>query len=121
MGSSVLTADDVAPGRLRAKLPEAEGTDVYTIVVTSPHGTQRMLHLRRSGAEDDSFGTSPAIDSWKQAGLVSEWNPASLSQLRNAAHGDRQPDRWLVGAGLALFLAGVVIDRTRVRFRWRLR
>jgi hypothetical protein len=110
LGSRVVAADYVAPGRLRAKLPDA-GALLYTFAVSSPLGTKRLLHLRRNRAEDESRGTNPALEEWRSAGLITNWAPGSLGQDRQTSRVLRQPDRWLIGLALAAFLAGILVDR----------
>lgn len=107
-----LAAEAIAPGRLRATLPDA-GPGLYTFVLSSPLGTQRLQHLRRQRTEDRFWGANPALDTWKAAGLVSDWDPAALAR-RHDDHRPRPVDRTLVLLGLALFLCGVLIDRTRL-------
>ncbi|MDP1902499.1 MAG: VWA domain-containing protein [Rubrivivax sp.] len=135
-----VSADPVAPGRWVATLPGAEagpGPGLYTFLVTTPQGTQRQLHLRRHRAENEAWGTNPALDAWRSAGLIQD-GPAGLrAQVSVGAQGNgpqrRPPDRpldlSLIGLGLALFLSGVLVDRTRVNragvvaalLRWRAR
>jgi len=105
-----LATDNVAPGRISATLP---GTDagLYRFVLSSSAGTQRLLHLNRHIEEDESWGTSHAIDEWQRAGLLRNWDDASVEQLRSGIAGRRDPDRGLIGLGLVLFLTGVLIDR----------
>jgi Mg-chelatase subunit ChlD len=112
----VVAPEYVAPGRLRATLPD-DGPGLYTFVVSTPLGTQRLLHLRSNRAEDEAWGTNRALDAWRSAGFVRNWNPASLAQLRDGTGPRYRADRWLVGLALALFLTGVVVDRTKVSRR----
>jgi hypothetical protein len=109
----VVRADYVASGRLRATLPD-DGPGLYTFVVSTPLGTQRVLHLRRNRAEDETWGTNPALETWKRAGLVASWDPGSLAQHREGSRAGHQADRWLLGLALALFLAGVLVDRMTI-------
>jgi hypothetical protein len=102
--------DEVALGRLRAMPPDA-GPGLYTFQASSPLGTLRQLHLRRSRAENESWGTNPALDAWKTAGLVGVWDPEVLARNRVDGPAPRPADRSLIGLALALFLAGVVVDR----------
>lgn len=107
-----LPMDPAAPGRWQARLPDA-GPGLYTFLVATPGGTQRQLHLRRPAAEDRTWGTSPALDAWRAAGLVAAWDPASPA-VRHGARPDTGPiDRTLVALALALSLAGVLVDRWR--------
>ncbi len=110
----VVSMEHVAPGRLRARLPDA-GPGLYTFQSTDAGGRQRQLHLRRRPSEHLSWGTNPALDGWRNAGLVSHWNPGSLWPLRDRSGVGRPFDRTLVGFGLALFLAGVAVDRTTLK------
>jgi hypothetical protein len=109
----LLATDYVAPGRLRATLPDA-GSGLYTFLVSTSLGTQRQLHLRRHRAETDAWGTNPALDEWRTAGLVSIWDPGVHAQYRDRNRGGRPVDRSLIGLALALFLSGVLVDRTRL-------
>jgi uncharacterized membrane protein len=105
-----LATDNVAPGRISATLPGADA-GLYTFVLSSSAGTQRLLHLNRHMEEDESWGTSHAIDEWQRAGLLRNWDDGSVEQLRSGIAGRRDPDRWLIGLALVLFLTGVLIDR----------
>ena len=101
-----------APGRWQATLPDA-GPGLYSFVWSTPFGTLRQLHLRRPRAEHAAWGTSPALDAWRSAGLLSDWAPGSPARAGDGGRGIRPPDRsWMVLA-LLLFLAGVLLDRTR--------
>jgi len=123
-----LAVDLVAPGRWRATPPDA-GPGLYTFLVSTPQGTQRRLHLRQGHAENESWGINPALEAWRSAGLVSPWDPGLLVQRRDGDLGRRPPDRSLIGLALALFLSGVLVDRTRLNTaviaqalrRWRTR
>ena len=64
----LVTTDNIAPGRLRATLPDT-GSGLYTFVVSTSRGTQRQLHLRRNGAENETWGTNPALHVWRNEGL----------------------------------------------------
>lgn len=124
----LLPAEYVAPGRLRATLPDA-GPGLYDFLVSTPAGTQRHLHLRRGRAENDAWGVNPALDEWQATGLVGRRDPVALARHRGDPAGRGPVDRSLVGLGLALFLTGVVVDRTRLNAtgirtalrRWRAR
>ncbi|WP_144290020.1 VWA domain-containing protein [Ideonella sp. A 288] len=107
-----LPMDPAAPGRWQARLPDA-GPGLYTFQSATPGGTQRQLHLRRHAAEDRTWGTSPALDAWRAAGLVAAWDPASLAVRHGARPGTGPIDRTLVALALALSLAGVLVDRWR--------
>jgi hypothetical protein len=106
--------EHVAPGRLRATVPDA-GPGLYTLMVSTALGAQRLLHLRRNRAENDAWGTNPALDAWRTAGLVSNWDPGFMAQQRDENRTRRPVDRSLLGLALALFLSGVLVDRTRLR------
>lgn len=109
----------VAPGRLQAVVGD-DAPGLYTVAASTAFGTQRLLHLRRNPAEEDSWGTSPAIDEWKRAGLVRDWNPAALAKPRSETARRLDVDRSLLALALALFLAGVLLDRGRLVFnRWQ--
>ncbi len=110
----LVSTDYVAPGRLRATLPDA-GPGLYTFLVSTSLGTQRQLHLRRQRAENEAWGINPALDAWKTAGLVSIWDPGFLARHRDGNRARAPLDRSLVGLALALFLSGVLVDRTRFR------
>ncbi len=105
-----LSSEHVAPGRLRATLPDA-GSGLYTFLVSTPFGSQRLLHVRRNRAENVAWGTNPALDIWKTAGLVSAWDPGAFARHRDLARTRHRADRSLIGLALALFLAGVLVDR----------
>ena len=122
-----LAADQVAPGRLRATLPDA-GPGFYTFLVSTPLGTQRQLHLRRHRAESEAWGINPALDDWRAAGLIGPWDPVLLARHRGP--GAPPPvDRSLMVLGLGLFLSAILVDRTRLNAagvvsalkRWRAR
>jgi Ca-activated chloride channel family protein len=110
-----LAAEPVAPGRWRALLPD-QGAGLYTFVLSAPGiGTQRYLHLRRHRAENDSWGTSSELVRWKSAGWVEDWDPlAKATRRHGSTEHDRPLDRSLVGLALALFVAGVLVDRLRL-------
>ena len=109
----MLSTELIAPGRLRATLPEA-GAGLYTFLLSTPLGTQRQLHLRRQRAESDSSGSNPALADWQAAGLIRPWAPDSIAQQRAEGRLNRPPDRTLIALALALFLAGVLVDRARL-------
>lgn len=109
---ALLRMDLVAPGRLRATLPDA-GAGLYTFLVATPLGTQRQLHLRRPLAETQAWGTNPALHAWRAAGLIRFWAPGVLAQP-DGQRGHRPFDRTLLALALTLFLSGVVVDRTRL-------
>jgi len=108
-----LVTDYIAPGRLRATLPDTS-SGLYTFQVSTSLGTQRHLHLRRNRAENETWGTNPALTGWKTDGLVSDWDPRSLAQHRFGDRALRPVDRSLIGLALALFLSGVLVDRARL-------
>ena len=109
----LLTTERVAPGRLRATLPEA-GAGLYTFLLSTPLGTQRQLHLRRQRAESETSGTNPALEVWRAAGLIRPWAPDSIAKQRADGRLNRPLDRTLIALALALFLAGVLVDRARL-------
>jgi hypothetical protein len=123
-----LATDAIAPGRLRALAPD-DGPGLYTFLVSTPLGTQRQLHLRRQRAESQGWGINPALQAWQSAGLVKPWEPGFLARRGDGGRGRLPVDRVLVGLGLLLFLAGVLVDRTRLDVarvgaalrRWRAR
>ncbi len=123
-----LAAEPLAPGRVGAALPDA-GPGLYTLLVTTAQGSERRLHLRRQRAESQGWGTSPDLAAWRGAGLTRDWDPRWLSRDEGAPPVRRPLDRSLLALGLALFLAGVLVDRTRlgaggltrVLQRWRRR
>jgi hypothetical protein len=92
-------------------VPEVE-PGAYTLVVSSPAGVQRGLHLRDDRAEQHGWGEDPEVERWVSEGLVRRWDPsaAAAGDLRAVAT-DGRPDRWLVGLALLLVCAGVVVDR----------
>jgi len=111
----------VAPGRMQAVF-EDEAPGLYTVAVSTPFGTHRLLHLRHNPAEEDAWGTSPAIDAWQRAGLVRDWNPAALAAPRAEIGRPLDVDRSLLALALALFLASVLLDRGRLVFsHWQRR
>jgi hypothetical protein len=107
----------VAPGRLRATLPDT-GSGLYEFRVATSLGAQRQLHLRRNREENESWGTNPALHAWRNELLVSDWNADFVAQ-HHLGDGARAPvDRSLIGLALALFLSGVLVDRTRLYQAW---
>jgi hypothetical protein len=109
-GAQSLRAEEVAPGRLHARLPDA-GAGLYAFVASTPLGTQRVLHLRRHRAETQTWGMNPAVDEWKSVGLVEDWRegrPITDGRTR------READPSLVALALVLFLAGVLADRAHL-------
>ena len=109
--SRPISAEEVAPGRLRAVLPDA-GAGLYTFVVSTAQGTRRQLHLRRHRSESAAWGTNPALEEWRSAGLISPWNPSLLAPRQRGT--GVALDRSLLALGLLLFMAGVVVDRARL-------
>jgi hypothetical protein len=109
----LLGTEHIGPGRLRAVLPDA-GAGLYTIVASTPLGTQRQLHLRRHRGESESWGVNPELSAWTTAGLVSAWTPGELAKRRGVNEEPMPVDRTLIGLALALFLSGVLVDRTRL-------
>ena len=105
-----LDLEVVAPGRWRGTLPDA-GAGLYTFVVSTPRGTQRQLHLRPQRAETRRWGLNPTLEAWRAAGLVGTWDAGSLARKRDVQRVPGPPDRALTALALALFLAGVVVDR----------
>jgi hypothetical protein len=105
----------VAPGRLRATIDEVE-PGPYTLVLSSPLGMQRVVHLRSSRAEESAWGASPAVEQWRRAGLVRPWDPGTVARRRApAAGGLPHVDRWLLGLARLLFATGVLVDRPPAR------
>jgi uncharacterized membrane protein len=113
MQGRLVSADPVAPGRLRGALPDA-GPGLYTFLVSTSQGTQRQLHLRRHRAEGESWGTNPELKAWANAGLIRKWKPDFLPPPHDESGDNRLVDRSLMGLGLLLFLAGVLVDRQRL-------
>jgi len=109
-----LSMNAVGPGRLQATLPDA-GPGLYTFLVSTSFGTRRQLHLRRNRAESETWGTNPAMDAWRTAGLFNDWDPATLLRRRDGERGRLPVDRSLLGLALALFLSGVLVDRAKLR------
>jgi hypothetical protein len=107
-----LPIEALAPGRLHAALPD-HGPGLYTFVLSTRQGAQRYLHLRRTRGEDQAFGVNPALAAWQAQGLIDSWVPEAAIAPRGAGARQRPLDRTLLALGLALFLAGVLIDRTR--------
>ena len=107
----LLTTETVAPGRLRAMLPNA-GPGLYTFVVSDPRGIRRHLHLRRERAENEAWGINPALDTWVASGVVSRWQASDFARHREGV--GRPVDRSWIVLALALFLSGVAVDRTRL-------
>jgi len=123
----VLAMDRVAPGRLRATLPDA-GAGLYTFLIATAQGSQRQLHLRRQRAESGAWGVNPALQAWRRDGLAGDWQPGLLARRRDDG-GKRALDRTLIAGALVLFLAGVLLDRATLKRatvsaalrRWRIR
>lgn len=105
--------DALAGGRWQAELP-AEGPGLYTLLLSTPQGTQRSLHLRRALVEGQAWGVNPELERWRAEGLVDGGDPATIAQSGGAIAARRPPDRSLMLLALALFLAGVLIDRIGV-------
>lgn len=108
-----VAADALAPGRVGATLPDA-GPGLYTLLVSTAQGSERRLHLRRQRAESQSWGTSPDLAVWRSAGLIRDWDPRWLTRHEGGPPVRRPLDRSLLALGLALFLAGVLVDRTQL-------
>ena len=108
-----VSMDQFAPGRLRATLPDA-GSGLYTFLVSTSLGTKRLLHLRRLRAESETWGTNPALEAWRSEGLIGNWDPETVARPRDGNRARPPVDRSLVGLALALFLCGVLVDRTRL-------
>ncbi len=107
----LLDVEHFAAGRVRATLSDA-GPGLYTFVVSTPQGVQRQLHLVRQPDEGGTWGTSPALVQWRDAGLITAWEPDFQTRPRGVE--GQRVDRWLLAVSLALFLCGVVLDRTRL-------
>ncbi len=107
-----LAAKALAPGRLWAQLPD-HGPGLYTFVLATPQGAQRHLHLRRARDENQAWGISPELAAWQAEGLIEIWKPDAAIPARRVDGSQRPLDRTLLVLGLALFLAGVLTDRTR--------
>jgi hypothetical protein len=108
-----VAAEYVAPGRLRATLPD-NVVGLYAVQVSTARGSERLLHLRRNRAETETWGTNPALEQWKRDGLVSDWDPGLLAQRSFDERAVRPVDRSLLGLALALFCLGVLVDRTKL-------
>ncbi len=91
----LVATDYIAPGRLRATLPDT-GSGLYTFVASTSRGTQRQLHLRRNAAENETWGTNPALHVWRSEGLVSDWDADVLAQHRLADESLHPVDRSLI-------------------------
>lgn len=111
-GQLRLRTEQIAPGRLRAAVPDA-GPGLYAFVLAGPRGAQRHLHLRRRSAEGRDWGTNPALRDWARQGLLTAGDAAPPASSRVGIAMDRPPDRWLVGLALVMFLLGVVVDRAQ--------
>jgi Ca-activated chloride channel family protein len=111
---NLLAVQHTAPGRARAMLPD-HGPGVYTLLASNAHGTERLLHLRRDRGEHDAWGTNPAVDTWKTAGLLSDWNPSAMARHHAGQQNQHPLDRSLIGLALLLFLASVIVDRTMLQ------
>lgn len=110
--TQALPVEAVAAGRWRGPLPDA-GPGLYTVVLSTPFGTQRQLYLRRQLAESEARGLHPALDEWQAAGLISAWDPGLAARRAGADAATRPIDRSLIALALALFLCGVALDRLR--------
>ncbi len=106
----VVHGDYVAAGRMRAMLPD-NGAGLYTFVISTALGTQRLVHLRSRRGEAETWGTNPALADWIKAGLVGDWDSTVASRSSPRLRADGEPDRSLIALALLLFLAGVVVDR----------
>jgi hypothetical protein len=103
--------DALAGGRWQAELP-AEGPGLYTLLLDTPQGTVRRMHLRRLMAESQAWGVNPELERWRAAGLVSAGDPATPEAGSHPRGGaQRTPDQGLLLLALALCLAGVAVDR----------
>jgi hypothetical protein len=99
---------------MRAFVPEA-GPGLYTFALSTPLGTQRQLHLRHHRAENETWGINPRLAAWTNDGLVGAWTPGELAPPPSDGSEGRLPvDRTLLALALALFLSGVLVDRTRL-------
>ena len=114
--SRSLAVELVAPGRWRAT-PRDAGPGLYSFLISTPHGAKRQLHLRRSHAETEAWGINPALDTWRSAGLVSDWDPRLFALHRDGDLKRRPLDRSLLGLALMLFLSGVLVDRTSLKMK----
>jgi hypothetical protein len=104
--------DASAAGRLSAEIDEPED-GLYRISVIAPDAARRFVHLRAPRREFGDGRPSPDIAEWAQAGLVREWSPATFqAALDGLPYSESNPDRAMVFA-LALFLLGLLIDRSR--------
>jgi len=111
--SQSLRTQAIAPGRVRAMVPDA-GAGLYTFLVTTPSGTERRLHLRQHRAETATWGINPALEAWRAEGLVAMWDPGRIATAGDGRRGRRPVDRSLMVLALALFLCGVLVDRARI-------
>ncbi len=108
-----LEMEPVAPGRWRARLADAL-PGLYRLHTDDAGGTHPHWHLRGQRGERETWGTSAALQSWLDAGLVGRWEPAALRGEPDVPPRQRPPDRSLVALGLLLALAGIVVDRVRL-------
>jgi hypothetical protein len=144
-----LTPEPVAAGRWRARLPDpAPGLYAVTVVATDgtrgagrasamggmgaavetgetgaaggTGGTGRLLHLRRSIGEGDSQGLHPDLPAWQAQGWIRRWDAQTFGRAAHSGATRRPVDRVLLVLALALFAAGVVVDRSHTDGRaWR--
>ena len=111
----VVHGDYVAAGRMRAMLPD-DGAGLYTLVISTPLGTQRVVHLRSRRGEAETWGTNPALADWMKSGLVADWDSTAALRSSPRLRADDEPDRSLIALALCLFLAGVLVDRAPALF-----
>jgi hypothetical protein len=99
-----------APGRLGATL-DAPEAGLYTLTAVTSHGTQQTRHLRLPMREIGPLEPNPAIEAWRQEGLLRDWSAAGLREVLAARRPSVVTPTGALLLALALFLLGVVAER----------
>jgi hypothetical protein len=99
-----------APGRVSARIDEpADG--LYALTISTPGGTQRLLHLREPRRELGRIGPNPDMAGWRSAGLIRDGSATELDKVLSA-RGPVEPQAGrAILLALGLFLLGVLVER----------